>query len=175
MSTTTRQAAIAGVVAVACLSGALYTAAELGAARADCAAAAGLLAEVRQFGEELDAVRRQGGADAPDPGDLMQRIHRATRDSGIAADRVVQITPRRPRTVDRTVLIEHAVRVNLRRVTLRQLVMFVHGVAGKDRHVRARSLRLTAPADDHGSEWDAEVEFVQFTHDTRPHSRPGDH
>lgn len=82
-------------------------------------------------------------ADANDP-ELNRRLHTAASVAQIP-DQLVSIDPGQPRRVRDTDYTETFVGLRLNRVTMRQLVSFLHYLSAHDASVRARSIELAPP------------------------------
>jgi len=85
-------------------------------------------------------------------------IEQAAEKAGVPAGSLVRITPEPPRRLADTVYKEKPTRILLKKVTLKQIVLLVHGLIGADKKLHANFIRITAPrADDTGGLWTAEL------------------
>ena len=120
----------------------------------DLAACAALAAQI----EALRARPRVAGSDEPPDRELAGRVERAAERVGISRDRVALVDPAPARRVADSAYKEKPTRIELRGVTLRQLVTLLHRVAAEREGLRVKRLRAVAP---HGEEvgdcWNAEA------------------
>ena len=90
----------------------------------------------------------------------------AAKSAGIRTDKLTRITPAPPRRLGDTVYKEKPTQVLLKNVTLEQLVGMLYSLAGGEKGLHPKSLRLTAPrADDCGETWNAELVLTYLIYD----------
>ena len=129
---------------------------------AECRALAGQIRQVRDQ-PALAGERERGSSETN------ALIEKAAKAAGITdANSIGRITPGSPRPVANAPYKEQATEVLLKRVTLRQLVTFLHGVLGSGAGLRAKSIHLSVPPggkEELGDRWTAEVVLSYFIYD----------
>jgi hypothetical protein len=127
---------------------------------ADCRIAAGDIRQCRD--KPAQAAERERG-----PGEMNALIEKAAQASGITvADSLDRITPQSPRPVPDTVYREQPTGVVLRKVTLRQLVPFLHSLLTSGTGLRAKSIHLSAPREEElGDRWTADLLLSYLIYD----------
>jgi hypothetical protein len=127
---------------------------------ADCRIAAQEILECRER-PALAADRERG------PGEVHSLIERAAAASGIVAkDSLERISPQAPRPVGDTAYREQDTEVSLRKVTLQQLVSFLHGLLTSGSGLRAKSIHLSTPRDEElGDRWTVELTLSYLIYD----------
>jgi hypothetical protein len=122
---------------------------ELRSARAAATAALKNLADCEQLAAE---VVKLGGRpshvtmQAHSATEVARRIEAATQVAQIPSNCLVRIDPQPPRRLGDTAYKEQATHVDLREVSLQQLLRFLHELERGETPLRAKSLRLAAPA-----------------------------
>jgi hypothetical protein len=85
-------------------------------------------------------------------------IEVAAKTAGIRPEALVRITPAMPQRLGDTVYKEKPTHIQLRNVTLAQVVRMMHAAVTSPQRLQPRSLRITAPErDDNGETWNAEI------------------
>ncbi len=128
----------------------------------------------RQIATKIETLRRRPAMAADQErlsAETTGLTEQAARAAGITADKLARITPAPPRRLGETVYKEKPTQVLLKNVTLKQLVGMIHSLAGGQRGLHLKSIRLTAPrADDCGETWNAELVLTYLIYDP-PSSR----
>ncbi len=85
-------------------------------------------------------------------------IERAAKAAGITPNRLVRISPHPPQRLGESIYKEKPTQVELKNVSLKQLVVLMHGLIGAGDGLNVRSIRLRAPRHDETSDiWNAEL------------------
>ena len=93
-------------------------------------------------------------------------IEHAARSAGISPASITRITPEPQRRVGDTVYKEKPTQVLFKNVTLKQIVATSHALAGGEKRLHPKSLRLSAPRDeDTGNLWTAEMVLTYLIYD----------
>lgn len=97
--------------------------------------------------------------------DLGSVVEKAAADAQLARDRVLRIDPQPAKRLGKTDYLEQATEVELRAVSLRQLVTFLYNLSDADRELAIGNLRLQVPhaAENSGGEelWLADIVLTQ--------------
>jgi len=121
-----------------------------------------LAREIRQFSARpaLAAERERLASE------ITGLVERAAQAAGIPPDCLSRIAPEPPRRLGDGVYKEKPTQALLRKVTVRQVVTFVHGLLTSDPGLRVPSIRLTAPREDEmEGRWAAEVIVTYLIYD----------
>ena len=135
---------------------------EAAAAEADLVECQRLAGEIRQSSARpaLAAERERLASE------ITGLVERAAQAAGITPDSLGRIAPEPPRRLGDSVYREKPTQVLLRKVTLRQVVTFVHSLLSSDPGLRAPSIRLTAPHEGEAADrWAAEVAVTYLIYD----------
>jgi uncharacterized protein YggU (UPF0235/DUF167 family) len=101
--------------------------------------------------------------------ELTARIETAAHSLGIAGDNLASIAPASAARVSDTAYLEKPTTVQLRQVTLSQLVSLLCNLAGDGRSLRIKELRLTTPPQKENSElWSAEITIAYLIYSPAP-------
>ncbi|NQU74909.1 MAG: hypothetical protein HQ546_01175 [Planctomycetes bacterium] len=132
------------------------------AAEKDLAACQELAAKIERFNQHPPVATEQ--EQLADQTNAL--IESAAKSVGIDAKSLIRITPEPPRRLDDTAYKEKPTHVLLRKVTLEQLVGFIHKMLGVQQGFNAKSIRLSAPEpQDTGPLWTAEITLTYLIYD----------
>ena len=93
-------------------------------------------------------------------------VEAAANSAGIAADKLIRITPEPPRRLEDTVYKEKPTNVLLKDVALKQLVVLLHDLLSAEKGLNDDWLRITASRrDDTGDLWSAEFVVTHLIYD----------
>ena len=150
---------------------ALWGYGRLVASRDRAAAAAAELADCRGFADAIVAARRTPSLAASDEPqtELNRRIERAAKAAKLPGGAVAKIGAERQARLDPQT-VRRSRQVDLRGVTLRQAMTFLHALTAADPGLTVADLRLTAPLDggtggDAGDRWAVEANLAYQTAD----------
>ena len=148
---------LAGLLATA----ALWSYGTMAEQRAAMAAAANDLVACREIANRIEKLRRRpelAAQNQRDSSETIGLIETSARAAGITTAKLLRISPEPPRRLGDTVYMETPTRVELKNVTLEQLVKLVHGIAGDENPLHPRSIQVRAPSPrDTGRLWSAEL------------------
>jgi hypothetical protein len=100
---------------------------------------------------------------------LASRFEAAARALGIAGDNIASIVPDQPARIADSAYLEQATTVQLRQVTLVQLVDLLCGLADDDSGLRIKALRLSTPLQQKtGDGWSAELTATYLIYSPLP-------
>ena len=152
-----RSLILAGLMAAALTTGTVWAYTFLVDSRAAAATAAADLAECRRLAAAIEALRCRGpqeGSHEPRLDQLVGRIEQSAESAHIPPDSLVRVSPEPARRVADTPYKQKHTQVHLQRVTLQQLITFLHSLTATDLGLRVSTLRLTAsPHPDTGRVW----------------------
>jgi hypothetical protein len=136
---------------------------------AAAAAAAGDLAACRDLVGQIKALRQKPvlvGTKARTSTEVAHSIEAAAKNAGLPLTNILQIDPQSPRRLGNSAYEEQPTRVELRNVTLKQLLVFLYALANDGTGLNLAELRLGAPRDEMnaGTEetWLAEVTLTHL-------------
>ena len=138
------------------------------------------LSDCRRLAADIRRLRQQPAVASGrelQVAELAQRIERAAVDAGVSPQAIVRIAPESARRLSETPYRERPTRVDLRGVSLRQLVGFLHRLSAAGPDLQARHLRVSAPRTSGASAlWNVELTLSQliYTPMTGSAGRRGD-
>jgi hypothetical protein len=146
---------MAGTIALALLAGVAWSYARLAQSRASAWAAGQNLADCRQLAARIQVLRQKpavAGAKEWRPADLSRRIEEAARTAQFADGSIGRIEPEPPRRVGESNYREVPTQVRFGKVTLQQILTFLHALgseapqaADRASALQLHSIRLWAP------------------------------
>lgn len=159
---------IGALAALACLGA--WSRSQLAAGRQAAQAAAEDLAECQRLADEITRLGtrpQKASLEARSATELAKLVEQSAQAAALPQQALVQIDPQPARRVGETAYREQATRLELRDVTLRQLVTFLHGLSHDDLGMEVSDLRLRAPRDDKSVQptdetWTAEVTLTHL-------------
>ena len=99
-------------------------------------------------------------------GELTSKLEKAADSSRIAMADLIRINPQQPRRAGKTAYLQEVTDVDLRRVSMQQLVSFLLSAISDDPAMYVSSIRITAPrnlGEAGGNEvWDAEISLTRL-------------
>jgi hypothetical protein len=140
------------------------------ASRATAAAATENLNACLRVASQIKSLRKKplrAGAEARSATELARLIETSAQKASLPMTSVVQIDPQPARRVGNTAYKEQATRLELRDVTLKQLVVLLHSLADEELGTELAELRLNAPreeasASNHEENWSAEMTLTHL-------------
>ena len=128
-------------------------------AASDLAACQKLAAGIRDLGRQPVVAQSQ----QIQLNELTRRIEQSTKAANIASDRLIRIWPDPVNRVGNTPYQRKSTQVLFRRVTLRQVITFLHTISARKGGPQATRIRLLAPRDDAiGNLWTAETTLTHL-------------
>lgn len=125
--------------------------AQFTASRSEAIASAEDLEICRRLAHELQALKAKplrAALEARSSTEVAGRIEAAAKTANLPISSVIQIDPQSPRRVGNTPYKEQPTHVELRDVTLKQLLVFVHTLASDELKLDLAEVRLSAPRDE---------------------------
>ena len=163
---------LATIATIGCLMAVLsWSGWQMQASRAAAQLAAENLGQCQALAQKIAALQHgpsRATLKAKSSTELAKRLEQAARAAKVASDRITRINPQPARRVGETVYKEQQTRVELRGVTLRQLVTFLDAVTGEATGLHVAGLRISAPRQEGASTqknaetWIAEVTLTEF-------------
>ncbi len=130
-------------------------------------AAAAELFAARNSAGRIVAMKRQTfstGKQGPDT-ELRRRIGEAAQSAGVPSAAIESISQQAPRPLKGTQFEERPTQLQLRQVTMRQWVTFLHTLTADGSALRVGSIRLVAPREQQaGDQWNAEATITALVH-----------
>ncbi len=123
-------------------------------------------ASCEELGQKIDSLRgapakveetaRSGEA-------LAKLVESAAQEAGLASDRIVHVAPAEPRRIGDSPYLEQTTAVELRAVTLRQLIEFSRSIDQKEPRIKIPAVALRTPPGDINTNSGRELWNVQLT------------
>jgi hypothetical protein len=133
---------------------------ELTSARSSAVAATSNRAYCQQLATRIRGLREAPAvaqSQAIAASELVRRIERAMASAELAPDRLGSVLPEAPKRVEDSPYVERPTNLQIRSVSLRQLVSFLHAVTS-DSGLRITSIRLAEPREETAVDaWNADV------------------
>lgn len=109
----------------------------------------------------------RAGAEARSATELARLIETSAKKASLPMTSVVQIDPQPARRIGNTAYKEQATRLELRDVTLKQLVTLLHSLADEEQGTELTELRLSAPREENSTQdpterWTAEMTLTHL-------------
>ena len=136
-------------VALAVLAGWSYC--EFTAGCSDAAAAASDLAACRNLTQQIKTLRKKPvlvGTKARSSTEVAHSIETAAKGAGLPLTNILQIDPQSPCRLGNSAYQEQPTHVELRNVTLKQLLVFLYALANDGVGLNLSDVRLSAPRDE---------------------------
>ncbi len=123
--------------------------------------AASDLEECRKAADQIEALRRRPAMaqqNQRDSAETIGLIEKSAKAAGLTDATLVRTVPEQPLRLGDTVYLEKPTRVQLKNVSLVQLVEMVHRIATDKNRLHAKAMRISAPsAEDTGGLWNVEL------------------
>jgi hypothetical protein len=123
--------------------------------------AAADLAECRKAADQIEALRRRPALaqqNQRESAETIGLIEKSAKAAGLTEAMLVRTVPEQPLRLGDTVYLEKPTRVQLKNVSLVQLVEMVYRIVTDKNHLHAKAMRISAPsAEDTGAQWNVEL------------------
>lgn len=171
--TTPRRQVILAATLVASIVFTIWCWSQLSTAHADAASAADEWTRCQSLAQQLAAIGPAAPIDRTTAGPtaVSHAIDQASKSAHLTPTSIARIAPEQPHRVTGTSLEEQPTRLELRDITLQQLITLLHTASAELPGARVSSLRLTAPSQTHAtSRWEVQATISRFA-DAPPPSR----
>ena len=160
MTTLRRQVVLTGILLILLTGIAAWSCRAMGQAKASMLAMSEDLVRCQQLAGDITHLRQQpqlAGDQEIAFNDLTRQIEEAAKKNHIPANAIVRISPEPARRVGQSAYQEKPTRIELRQVTLKQLLNVMYEVTADSPSLRIRSIRLSLPhTGDDDQTWDIE-------------------
>lgn len=157
-----------GIAAVLAIGNVLAFA-EFHAGQASARAAAENLGECKRVADEIETLRQRPATstlETQSVSELSKRMEEAMKFAQLPAACLIRVDPQAARRVANTEFKQQSTSLELRGVTLKQLIQFLHKLESSQAGLQTSSLHLAAPqrpaADTSAETWTAQVVLTSF-------------
>jgi len=175
MTRLTRQAAALGALGIAIILAIAWSAGVLSSRRAEAVLTSQQADACERVAEQIQALRQQPaivGSQAKDMSELVTSIEQSASKAKIPAESLVRVWPQPTRRLAASDFVEMPTQVDLRNVTLRQIIEFLYELSQSESTLTAQRLRLSAsPHSQTDSQWAAETTLVYLVYEP-PAAKP---